>query len=93
VSRPYAAKVRIALDETDDLLKVVLSVATSAVQGPAPTTDRIAAAQQHAREAASLASGAIILAVQRHGGSFAQDSSDAGVLAFRFEFPRNRASA
>jgi PAS domain S-box-containing protein len=93
VSRPYAAKVRIALDETDDLLKVVLSVATGAVHRPAPTPDRIAAAQQHAREAASLASGAIILAVQRHGGSFAQDSSDAGVLAFRFEFPRNRASA
>lgn len=88
---PFGALVSIAVDETNNGLLIVLSVPSGGVVAyGAPTPiDPIGAAKARARDAASLASEAVAVAVRRHDGEFAADNRG-GTLAFRFELGRRR---
>jgi PAS domain-containing protein len=87
LQRPADSKIIIALRTTaEGNLRIVFAVATSS---NAPASERpvgrIGAAEQKAREAASLAPDAVALAVRRHHGEFQIDTEEGSTLAFKIE--------
>jgi hypothetical protein len=86
--RPTDSKVQIGLAYTaENRLHVSLSVsnwATSELIASPITADRIGAAEQQAREAVSLASEAVQLAVNRHNGRLIEDKQNS-IMTFRVE--------
>jgi PAS domain S-box-containing protein len=85
--RPNNSDVRIALHTTPEgNLRVLLSVPVlSESAAPEKPTDRIGIAEVRAREAVSLASDAVTLAIRRHNGEFLTETQNGFTSAFSID--------
>jgi len=87
LQRPSDEKISITLCNTSGgNLRILFALpASSKAPGSERPAGRIEAAEQKAREAASLAPDAVALAVRRHHGEFQIDAEEGSTLTFKIE--------